>query len=369
MGLYRIGREFNLKCVVVLIFSLSVFLSAVFWVIPFHSKVSGFDATRATKLRATVQASFRLQKPVSVLVPLIGILEYDINSEIGVPFAKVAILSMHQADASTWTNVVFGFLPHPIDAPMNPVSLSVLRSSLIELFLQQSNLTLTTSACGQVSSLEILKYPGGITIIPESGSIWQISQVLFNFTLNNSIYEVNKNLAELRHQLKLGLHLRSNENVYVQLTNGNGSTGDPPVTVQAAVRSNLGSLLPQRLRQLAKIITGSSPNNLGLNNTVFGEVKEVTLSSFLNQTILATPPTPSPAPAPEKKDSAHRPSHHSSPHSSRSPAPSGVRNRPSKQLVSPPLASPPISPSPSSSKPMWSFFLCGLLTFHLLCWS
>lgn len=38
---------------------------------------------------ATVQASFRLQEPVSMLVQHIGRLEYDIYGEIGVPYTKV----------------------------------------------------------------------------------------------------------------------------------------------------------------------------------------------------------------------------------------------------------------------------------------
>lgn len=107
--------------------------------------------------------------------------------------------------------MLFGFLPDPIDAPTNPVSLSVLRSSLIELFLQQSNLTLTPTF-GQPSSLEILKYPGGITIIPDqSVYIWQISQILFNFNLHNTIYEIKEYLTELKQQLKSGLRLRPYE--------------------------------------------------------------------------------------------------------------------------------------------------------------
>lgn len=40
-------------------------------------------------LSATVQVCFRLQKPVSLLVPHIGRLEYDIYEEIGVPGTKV----------------------------------------------------------------------------------------------------------------------------------------------------------------------------------------------------------------------------------------------------------------------------------------
>lgn len=123
---------------------------------------------------------------------------------------------MHQADESDWTNVVFGVLSDRVDVAINPVSLSVLRSSLIELFLQQSNLTLTNSIFGEPSSLEILKSPGGITVIPDqSASIWQISQTLFNFTLHNSICEVIENLSDLKKQLKSGLRLRSYEVFYL----------------------------------------------------------------------------------------------------------------------------------------------------------
>lgn len=41
---------------------------------------------------ATVQAYFRLEKPVSDLVPNIARLEYDIYGEIGVPSTKVCII-------------------------------------------------------------------------------------------------------------------------------------------------------------------------------------------------------------------------------------------------------------------------------------
>ncbi|KAA8545533.1 hypothetical protein F0562_020317 [Nyssa sinensis] len=292
-------------------------------------------------------SDFKIQ--VSVLVPHIARLEYDIYGEIGVPFTKVAILSMHQIGASNWTNVVFGVLSDPIDVSINSVFLSVLRSSLIELFLQQSNLTLTTSIFGQPSLFEILKFPGGITVIPESTSIWQIPQILFNFTLYNSIYEIKENLVELKKQLKLGLHLRPYENVYVQVTNKNGSTKHPPVTVQVSVMSDLGSLLPQRLKQLAQIITRSSPaKNLGLNNSVFGKVKEISLSSFLNHTYHATPPTPPPAPSPAEPSISPYPA--VSP--SYSPAPSpDVHHLPpclNCDSSSPSDNSHPYAPSPES---------------------
>ncbi|XVF00715.1 hypothetical protein REPUB_Repub04eG0025300 [Reevesia pubescens] len=207
---------------------------------------------------------------------------------------------MHQSGASNSTDVVFGVLSDPIYSPINPVSLSVLKSSLIELFLQQSNLTLTTTIFGQPSEFEILKFPGGITVIPvQPAFIWQITQMLFNFTLNNSIVEILDNFIELRDQLKYGLHLRSYENLFVQLTNINGSTVSSPVIVQASVMSSdFGNLLPQRLKQLAQTITESSAKNLGLNNSVFGKVKSISLSSYLKGTLHATPPSPSPAPSP-----------------------------------------------------------------------
>ena len=127
-------------------------------------------------------------------------------------FQQVAILSMHQSGASNSTDVVFGVLSNPINSPINPVSLSVLRSSLIQLFLRQFNLTLTTSIFGQPSEFEILKFPAGITIIPsQSASIWQIPQILFNFTLYNSISEIEEKFIELKDQLKYGLRLRSYE--------------------------------------------------------------------------------------------------------------------------------------------------------------
>lgn len=297
MGLSRI----SFKCVFILMLSLCLLVSAFFWIFPLHSSlhsVSGFDAKDEVKLSATVQAYFRLLKPVVQLVTHIARLEYDINEEIGIPNAKVAILSMHRL-ASNWTDVVFGFIPDPVNVPINMVSLSVLRSSLIDLFLEQSNLTVTTLVFGQPSTFEIFRFPGGITIVPmQYASIWQMPQILFNFTLNNSISEVLDNFRDLKDQLEFGLHLRQFETVYVKITNEDGSTITPPVTVQVSVMSDQGTLQLQRLKQLAQIITASPVKNLGLNNSVFGKVKSVVLSSYLKDTLHGTPPTPSPAISP-----------------------------------------------------------------------
>nr|GME08990.1 leucine-rich repeat extensin-like protein 2 [Ipomoea batatas] len=50
VGVSRIFRRFNFKCVFVLLLSVAVLLSAVFWVFPRRSNQSGFDAKEAIKL-------------------------------------------------------------------------------------------------------------------------------------------------------------------------------------------------------------------------------------------------------------------------------------------------------------------------------
>ncbi|KAM7470374.1 hypothetical protein LguiA_008557 [Lonicera macranthoides] len=361
MGLSRIC---GFKCVVVMILSFAVFFSAIFWVFPYHKRQLGFEAKDSVKQSATVQAYFNLPKPVSLLVRQIPRLEYDIYGEIGFPYTKVAILSMNESNQSNFTDVVFGILSDPMNVPLNPVTSSVLRSSLIELFLQDSNLTLTNSTFGQPSSFEILKFPGGVTVIPEqSTAIWQIPQILFNFTLNNSIDEIVVKFVELKEQLKLGLRLRPYENVYIQVRNEIGSTKDRPITVEASVTSDLGTMLPQRLKQLAQTITGSPAKNLGLDNSVFGKVKQISLSAYLNHTLDPNSPTPSPAPAPAPspvQDDYTEPYISPSESPARSPYPYGespgslplILDSPAPSIVdSPPLPSrqcgDKISPGPS----------------------
>lgn len=125
---------------------------------------------------------------------------------------QVSVLSMHDVGESNRTYVVFGILSEYITAPINPVSLSLVRSTLYDLFLRESNLTLTTPIFGQPSTFEILKFPGGISIIPfQHASIWQFPQIVFNFTLSNSISEVLDNFAKFRSELTFGLRLRPYE--------------------------------------------------------------------------------------------------------------------------------------------------------------
>ena len=116
MVLSRLSNEFSFRCIFVLFLSLSVLLPGIFWILPFRSLKSGFDAKQAIKLNAPVHAYFKLQKPISELVQHIEKLEYDIYEEIGVPNTKVAILSMHQSGASNSTDVMLGVLSDPINS-------------------------------------------------------------------------------------------------------------------------------------------------------------------------------------------------------------------------------------------------------------
>lgn len=110
------------------------------------------------------------------------------------------------------TNVVFGVVPYPKDASISLPALSVLRSSLIEMMLQHVNLSLTPSLFGHPSSVELMRFPGGITVIPsQPGFTWANTYPLFNFVLNNSIYQILGNLTVLKDQLKFGLNLSSYE--------------------------------------------------------------------------------------------------------------------------------------------------------------
>ncbi|KAM0952630.1 hypothetical protein DsansV1_C02g0015051 [Dioscorea sansibarensis] len=362
---YRLVCPFSiitLRCVLVLILSVCVLLSALFWLPPFRSSRSPFHPSDDA-LAADIQAAFMLAKPFSQLVPHVQKLEYDIFEEIGVPDSKVSIISLHPWAPKNFTSVVFGVLPYSKYVSISSPALSLLKSSLVELALQQVNLSLSRALFGHSSAFEVLKFPGGISITPgQPVSLWKMPQILFNFTLNNSISQISKNFDELKNQLKFGLELRYYENVYLELTNTKGSTVRSPVTVQASVLSDIGSpmLLPDRLKELAAIIIGSDAKNLGLDHAVFGKVKCVQLSSYLKDSISSIgSPSPSPSPSPSSSPS---PSPLEAPASSPSPSPSpseAPASSPSPSLIptcctpseSPYPATPELGPSPQSSSP------------------
>ncbi|CAL9109207.1 unnamed protein product [Musa acuminata var. zebrina] len=383
-----IRRAVSLRCLVVLVLGSCVLLSAIFWFPPFRSRRSGFVTDDPDSLHGEVLfhgvlsrscagglpsgrlgASCEMRRVFVIWIRLCGIRWISGFENLGLLFLKqielhlldfavgslrsprflvglclpifaevyvvenigrVSVISMHSLDPENSTYVVFGFLPDPKNASISLPALSILRSTLINLVLQQINISLTSSIFGHPSSFELLKFPGGITVIPlQSDSIWDIAQILFDFTLNNNIEEILENIDRLKDELKFGLNLRSYENVYVKLTNINGSTVTPPVTVEASVLSDMGSgsLLPDRMKQLAQVITRPNANNLGLNNSVFGKVKQVQLSSYLEHS-LSMAPGPSPSGSPSVGNLYPEPPASLNPTLSPAPVPSDNDHRP-----------------------------------------
>ena len=92
----------------------------------------------------------------------------------------------------------------------------------------------------------------------------------------------------------------SPQDIYIELTNKNGSTIAPPVTVQVFLSPNDHSIYqdPPRLKQLAEIITESNSRNLGLNTSVFGKIKDLKLAPCLQGFVPSFAPSPSPTPIP-----------------------------------------------------------------------
>uniref|UniRef100_A0A0A9DP26 Uncharacterized protein n=1 Tax=Arundo donax TaxID=35708 RepID=A0A0A9DP26_ARUDO len=82
----------------------------------------------------------------------------------------------------------------------------------MSLVVRQSTLHLTESIFGNSSSFEVLKFPGGITIIPpQTAFLLQKPHATFNFTLNYPIYKIQDRTNELKDQMKAGLLLNSYE--------------------------------------------------------------------------------------------------------------------------------------------------------------
>ena len=82
----------------------------------------------------------------------------------------------------------------------------------MSLVVEQSTLHLTKSLFGNSSFFEVLKFPGGITIIPpQVAFLVQKPYASFNFTLNFPIYKVQNKTNELKDQMKTGLRLNPYE--------------------------------------------------------------------------------------------------------------------------------------------------------------
>ncbi|KAK8943280.1 hypothetical protein KSP39_PZI008781 [Platanthera zijinensis] len=328
-----VGRITSLRCIAALLLGVALLLSAVFWLPPFFPRASdsgGVD--RDPQYGADVVASFRLQKPISLLKANLAKLQYDIFSEIGVPSTTVAVIFLDSLGINL-TNVVFGLSPYPKYSNIS-TGLSILKSSFVSLVLRQSTLHLTMPLFGSPFFFQVLKFPGGITVVPpQLAFLLQEEHMLFNFTLNFPIYQVQDKVNELKDQMKLGLHLKSYEILFVKLTNTKGSTVESPAVVETSIVLAVGNNQPSvpRLKQLAQNIQNSSAGNLGLNHAVFGRVKQIRLSSFLQHSLssgVGSSLAPSPAPQPSIDSHLHsnhqHDEHHSNVHTAPAPSPKPI---------------------------------------------
>ncbi|XP_034574764.1 uncharacterized protein [Setaria viridis] len=209
------GRRRWWRCAAAVLLGAAVVLSALFWLPPFAARRRRDEEARADPWGgADVVASFRLQRMIYELSGNKSKLEYDIFEEIGINNSAVSVLSLDPTAESNWTTVTFGIWPYPSNLTISPTELSILRSSLVSLVIHQSILHLTPSLFGNSSSFEILRFPGGITIIPpQTAFVPQKPDGLFNFSLNFPIDVVQDKLSELKAQMKSGLFLNEHEHL------------------------------------------------------------------------------------------------------------------------------------------------------------
>jgi len=109
--------------------------------------------------------------------------------------------------------VVFTVDPEDKHTEMSSAVISLIRASFTTLVIRPSILHLTSSSLfGDPYSFEVLKFKGGITIIPQQTAFpLQKEQAKFSFKLNFPIYQIQSNFKELTSQLKSGLYLTSFE--------------------------------------------------------------------------------------------------------------------------------------------------------------
>ncbi|XP_019095178.1 PREDICTED: uncharacterized protein LOC104769403 [Camelina sativa] len=276
-----LSRLFSLRCLIVLVVSLAILLPTIFCLFPSRSHT---------------------------LAPPLSQPHANDTINYNVTVEQVTVLSLRQSCSCKYTDVEFAVVPVSAGYEISTQSLNSLRSSFVNLLEQRSKLNLTTTSFGKPISFQVLKFPGGISVDP-SGSIPVpfIGYVgnLLNFTLDRSISQIlrDNKARKLSGKLAVTLCLEPQESIYFRLTNIQGSTVSPPVIVQVYLVITIRDNLQQRLDHFAHITQTisqtSSANNLGLDNTVFGEVKRITISTNLEGEILdpasVMAPTPTPA--------------------------------------------------------------------------
>ncbi|CAM0943891.1 unnamed protein product [Alopecurus aequalis] len=285
-----LGKPLSTKCVAALFLGVGVFLSALFLLL--HLRASESIPDDPGTLVGGIQASFILSKPPSQLASHATLLEEEIYHQIGVPNTKTFL----PKDA---TYVQFGILPDTTNTSISAQSMQVLRQNLIRLTLQQLNLSLTPSVFGYPFCVEVLGFPGGITMEvehPQQNSTVDPAQPIFSVTLEMSIRQLRRFIADLKKSFGQILE----QDIYIDLTNKNGSTIATPVTVQVFLSPSDRNIYqdPQRLKQLAETITDSISRNLGLNASVFGRIEDLKLAPCLKDLVPSFAPTSSSTPIP-----------------------------------------------------------------------
>ncbi|CAB88061.1 putative protein [Arabidopsis thaliana] len=208
-----ISSYFSLRCVLILAFSAAVFLSALFWLPPFLGFADPGDLDLDPRFKDhRIVASFDVGKPISFMEDNLMQLENDITDEISFPMTKVVVLALERLGDLNRTMVIFAIDPEKENSKIPAEIESLIKAAFETLVQKQLSFRLTESLFGEPFFFEVLKFPGGITVIPPQPIFpLQKAQLLFNFTLNFSIYQIQSNFEELASQLKKGINLASYE--------------------------------------------------------------------------------------------------------------------------------------------------------------
>jgi len=122
------------------------------------------------------------------------------------------VLALERLGDLNRTMVIFAIDPEKENSKIPAEIESLIKAAFETLVQKQLSFRLTESLFGEPFFFEVLKFPGGITVIPPQPIFpLQKAQLLFNFTLNFSIYQIQSNFEELASQLKKGINLASYE--------------------------------------------------------------------------------------------------------------------------------------------------------------
>lgn len=123
--------------------------------------------------------------------------------------------SLEPLNATNSTEVLFDVLPDPGNTSISSYGLLGLRETFLTVILGTYNLSFKSEAFGDAYDFQLLKFPGGITVVPKQ-RVFSLdrSPLFFNFTLHSTITQVVQNLAQLRKQLSIGLRVQPNEVCY-----------------------------------------------------------------------------------------------------------------------------------------------------------